>query len=252
MSQSRNSWIPEVSSNQEDEIIKEIVIEQGQKKWTKIAKVIEERLGVVGRTGKQCRERWHNHLNPDVIKESWTAEEESKIFELQKQLGNRWSEIAAHLPGRTDNSIKNCFYSAIRRNLRKYNKKRPECEKLKGPVKNLLKKPANRAFLMRDSFSETEKIVKKEKKVNEIVVPVIKPTPLSIFQFPGTPSTAHSLDSSQLGSGFFYFPEEIGGSFLLDEGSEGVKTEVGARKCFVPQFTPKGSFQFYFTPRNSN
>ena len=96
---------------------------------------------------------------------------------------------------------------------------------------------------------ETAKIVKKENKGNEIVVPVIQPTPLSIFQFPGTPSTVHSLGSCKFDSGFFYFPEEIG---LPDEGSEGVKMEIGPNKCFVPQFTPKGFFQFYFTPRNSN
>ena len=71
------------------------------------------------KTGKQCRERWHNHLNPKLSKESFTLEDEIKVFQYQKQLGNRWSEIAQHFEGRNDNFIKNCFYSAIRRNLRK-------------------------------------------------------------------------------------------------------------------------------------
>ncbi|CAN0227624.1 unnamed protein product, partial [Hapterophycus canaliculatus] len=64
-----------------------------------------------GRSGKQCRERWHNHVDERVKKGEWSAEEDQILCEAQRQLGNRWSEMSRILVGRSENAIKNRFNS---------------------------------------------------------------------------------------------------------------------------------------------
>eukprot|EP00301_Raphidiophrys_heterophryoidea_P015443 c24086_g1_i1.p1 GENE.c24086_g1_i1~~c24086_g1_i1.p1 ORF type:complete len:361 (+),score=75.57 c24086_g1_i1:245-1327(+) len=95
-------WTP-----QEDTQLEELVAKLGAKNWSNIACVLS------GRTGKQCRERWRNHLDPSISKNPFTVDEDKLIVSLVEEMGTKWAKIAKSLPGRTDNSIKNRYYSSL-------------------------------------------------------------------------------------------------------------------------------------------
>merc|ERR1719310_1170030 len=79
-------------SQEEDDTVRRLVAEQrgvdGANRWAEIAKYLP------GRNGKQCRERWHNQLDPAIRKDAWTAEEDQTLISKQAELGNKWAEIA--------------------------------------------------------------------------------------------------------------------------------------------------------------
>ncbi|CAA7400158.1 unnamed protein product [Spirodela intermedia] len=101
-------WSPE-----EDEKLLRHVTTYGHGCWSSVPK-----LAGLQRCGKSCRLRWMNYLRPDLKRGAFSPEEENLIIELHAVLGNRWSQIAAQLPGRTDNEIKNLWNSSIKKQLR--------------------------------------------------------------------------------------------------------------------------------------
>ncbi|XP_075508058.1 transcription factor MYB108-like [Primulina tabacum] len=104
----RGPWTVE-----EDFILINYIAHHGDGRWNSLA-------GSAGlkRTGKSCRLRWLNYLRPEVRRGNITLEEQLLILELHSRWGNRWSKIAQHLPGRTDNEIKNYWRTRIQKHAK--------------------------------------------------------------------------------------------------------------------------------------
>ncbi|XP_038975181.1 transcription factor MYB61-like [Phoenix dactylifera] len=100
-------WSPE-----EDEKLLKYITKNGHGCWSSVPK-----QAGLQRCGKSCRLRWINYLRPDLKRGTFSQQEEDLIIELHAVLGNRWSQIAAQLPGRTDNEIKNLWNSCIKKKL---------------------------------------------------------------------------------------------------------------------------------------
>ena len=121
----RSKW-----TKHEDDKLKSIIINQKDKlEW----EIISDKMKKINikKSSKQCRERWFHQLDPNLKKDKWSDEENTILFDLHKKLGSKWKEIAEFFKGRTDNCIKNQFFSLIRKSLR-------NARKILGKVSNTI------------------------------------------------------------------------------------------------------------------
>ncbi|XP_065875185.1 transcription factor MYB92-like [Euphorbia lathyris] len=103
----KGPWTPE-----EDQKLVKYIQKHGHSSWRALPK-----LAGLNRCGKSCRLRWTNYLRPDIKRGKFSEDEEQTILNLHSVLGNKWSAIASHLPGRTDNEIKNFWNTHLKKKL---------------------------------------------------------------------------------------------------------------------------------------
>ena len=202
----------------EDAQIVKWVSENGPKNWGALAALLP------GRISKQCRERWHNHLSPNVNKNDWTPEEDQILIDRQKKLGNKWSQIAMDLPGRTDNAVKNRWNSSLKRRLERIERgqnpsgkrgrkpKRPsdapnllsieQSNQQQSPSKKTILAPITTITLQGHDFTNQTSPDTQNQQISQIQqhdaipLPSIDETPFQTSQKDSTLTTPLSLSSS--------------------------------------------------------
>jgi hypothetical protein len=105
----KNKWTPE-----EDIRLEHAVAGLGSDNWRAVA------ANLTGRNSKQCRERWMGHLDPELTRQNWTADEDLTLIRKQREVGNQWAQIKHFLPGRSILAVKNRWIWLSRREVPKH------------------------------------------------------------------------------------------------------------------------------------
>ncbi|OMJ95313.1 hypothetical protein SteCoe_1372 [Stentor coeruleus] len=234
----RNMCKPKLWTQQEDQALKVLVQQFGEKKWKIISQNFNSTLNL-SRTSKQCRDRWANYLN-GYKTNSFTSQEISNMLHYFDVYGSRWAKISRHLKGRTENQIKNFFYSTIRRNVRKFNKFKLENEKIRFSSVKLLENLEIRHILLAEkTISRNEmamKTLSKEAKEFRDKFSCLKYTVESLKI-----NADEGFDDS-----FLYDDHSL--SYLDDKNllqSESLIEDHGYENISLPDYTPILEFEFY-------
>lgn len=158
--QNRKLWM-----THEDEVLQELARRHGIKAWSLIARELNLTIhnGLAIRLGKQCRERYFNHLDPAVNKKEWSNYEDFTILKKKLELGNRWCQIAKFLDGRTENQVKNRFKSLSKRAKKDFCDEQDQLGALMGEIDDLASEEMLSGclplFIYEGSNSENENLV---------------------------------------------------------------------------------------------
>ncbi|XP_076912471.1 transcription factor MYB46-like [Bidens hawaiensis] len=181
-------WSPE-----EDEKLIKHITKFGHGCWSSVPK-----LAGLERCGKSCRLRWINYLRPDLKRGTFSEQEEKLIIELHAVLGNKWSQIAAQLPGRTDNEIKNLWNSSIKKKLRQrgidpYTQKNDEQPVAIAAINH--SPPATHEFFLNRFLTSHQTDIKPPEVIGNF--------PFSYTQPPPAPESADLFFTDSLNGGYF-------------------------------------------------
>nr|QSD99693.1 MYB family transcription factor [Melilotus albus] len=134
----------------EDEILASYIYKHGHSNW----RALPKHAGLL-RCGKSCRLRWINYLRPDIKRGNFTNEEEEIIIKMHELLGNRWSGMAAKLPGRTDNEIKNVWHTHLKKRLLNTSNNQPNSNTKKTLSKQKIKRSDSNSSTLIQSYEPT-------------------------------------------------------------------------------------------------